>query len=348
MARKEQDGYVKDPAAIAKKIHVPTYDEILERIKSRYPRGRGSLFDKQLATLQRTYDIVITKTNFVRDLVRLLDGLHPFYWALIEIEFDRDRIHKSISCVSKARRLAGKFFEKYRVLLMAAENKRELLRVASEGRGRILSGIKKCRRSLDYLRNLVVFIQHLPTIDATLPTIIVAGAPSTGKSTFVRSVSRARPEVASYPFTTTTIHIGHFYVGDDKIQVIDTPGLLDRPVEAMNPVEKRAVAALSLLDGSILFLVDVSKDAYMNVDEQFRLLKRVLEFAQGKPVYAALNKVDAADPAMLEEARRRLALYQDKGVVTRIYEMVAEDPESARSVAEDIARDMLARRKPSA
>jgi len=339
---KEERNYVKDPASIAKKIHVPTYDEILERIKSKYPRGRRSLFEKQLATLQKTYDVLISKTNFIRDLVNLLDNLHPFYWALIEIEFDRQRIHSSISCVSKSRKLAAKFFDKYKFLLMAAENRKELLKVASEGRGRILSGIKKCRRSLDYLRNLVIFIQHLPTIDATLPTIIVAGAPSTGKSTFVRNVSRARPEVASYPFTTTTIHIGHFYIGDSKIQVIDTPGLLDRPLEAMNPVERKAVAALSKLDGTILFLLDVSDDSYMDLNEQFRLLRRIIEFSSGKPIYVALNKIDIAREGNIGEARERLRVYREKGVIAGVYEMSAEDPESARRVAREIGERVLA------
>jgi len=337
---------ISDPPAAAKKIHIPTYDEVLERIKSRYPKRGRTLLDREMARLQATYDILMSKTSFIRDLVRLVDSLHPFYWRLIEIDFDRERIRAGISCVSRARKLASRFYEKYRVLLMASENRRELLRTSSEGRGRILSAFKKCRRHLEYLRDLVVFIQHLPSIDANLPTIIVAGAPSTGKSTLVRSVSRAQTKVASYPFTTTTIHIGHFIITDKnnreiKIQIIDTPGLLDRPIDEMNQVERRAVAALKELDGAILFLVDVSKNPYMSVNRQFKLLSQIInEHARNRPIYIALNKIDDRDQESYAEARRIADGLVRSGAVRAVYDLVAHDRNIARTVVEKIARQI--------
>ena len=338
--------YIKDPAAVAKKIHVPTYDEILERIKSRYPRRGRTLFEREMARLQATYDILMSKTDFIRDLVRLVDGLHPFYWKLIEIDFDRPRIHQSIKCVSRARKLASNLYEKYRVLLMASENRRELIKVGSEGRGRILSTVKKCRRSLEYLRDLVVFIQHLPSIDASLPTIIVAGAPSTGKSTFVRNVSRAQTKIASYPFTTTNIHIGHVVLERSegrrvKIQVIDTPGLLDRPFEEMNPIERRAVAALEEIEGAILFLVDVSGDAYMSVERQYRLLSQIINnYSKNKKIFIGINKIDISDEILLDKALEKGRAYVRSGAVEEILLLVSRDPESARGAVAKIAQKL--------
>ncbi|MEB3846790.1 MAG: 50S ribosome-binding GTPase [Desulfurococcales archaeon] len=335
-----EDGF-RDPASIAKKIHVPTYDEILEKIRSRYPRGGKTLYEKQLATLQKTYDIAISKTDFVRSLARLLDSLHPFYWRLIEIDFDKDKVHKAISCVSKARKLASKFYDKYRFLLLAAEDKRELLRVASEGRGRILSVFKKCRRELGYLRDLVIFIQKLPGIDPGLPTIIVAGAPSSGKSTLVRNVSRAQPRVAAYPFTTTTIHIGHAKVGGRVIQVIDTPGLLDRPVEEMNDVERRAVAALRELDGLVLFLFDVSSDAYMDVERQFKLLLNIIKLIKNKNVIVGFNKIDKAEPSEYERAKALVSRLVESGAVRGTLTLSAISREQAARVIREIAEEFL-------
>ena len=335
-----EDGF-RDPASIAKKIHVPTYDEILEKIRSRYPRGGKTLYEKQLATLQKTYDIAISKTDFVRSLARLLDSLHPFYWRLIEIDFDKDKVHKAISCVSKARKLASKFYDKYRFLLLAAEDKRELLRVASEGRGRILSVFKKCRRELGYLRDLVIFIQKLPGIDPGLPTIIVAGAPSSGKSTLVRNVSRAQPRVAAYPFTTTTIHIGHAKVGGRVIQVIDTPGLLDRPVEEMNDVERRAVAALRELDGLVLFLFDVSSDAYMDVERQFKLLLNIIKLIKNKNVIVGFNKIDKAEPSEYERAKALVSRLVESGAVRGTLTLSAISREQAARAIREIAEAFL-------
>lgn len=330
-----------DPSQIAKGIHVPTYEEILERIRSRYPRKARTLYDKEMAALQKTHDVVISKTDFVRRLTALLDSLHPFYWRLIEVEFDRRRVHRAVKCVSKGRKIASKLFGKYRFLLMAAENKRELARTGREARGRILSLFKKCRRELDYLRDLVVFIQHLPAIDASLPTIIVAGPPSSGKSTLVRNATRAKPKVAVYPFTTTTIHIGHYTRPGAKIQVIDTPGLLDRPLEEMNDVEKKAVAALKELDGAILFLVDVSTDAYISVGRQFDLLVNVKRIAGGKPIYLAINKIDNADSLNLEKAREIAKSLHEKGYVEAVYETMTADKNMVRELVDKVSGTLI-------
>ncbi|GAB6148311.1 NOG1 family protein [Stetteria hydrogenophila] len=320
-----------DPASRAKRIHVPTYDEVLERIGSRYPKGRGKRpYEREVARLQTVYNIIISKTNFIRDLLSILDTLHPFFWRLIEIEFDRREIHRAIRCIAKARKLAGEFWEKYRFLLLAAEDRRELERLSAEARGRMLSQLKRCRRQLALLRSLVVFLSDLPAIDPSLPTVIVAGPPSSGKSTFVRSVSRARPRVAPYPFTTREIHIGHSTIDGVKVQVIDTPGILDRPVEEMNPVERRAAAALSELQGVMLFLLDPTVEAYMGLERQEALARNVKQLSGGKPLVAAVNKADAAPEERLLEAIRVCRRLEEEGVADRCHpRLSAIDPGSA-------------------
>ncbi len=301
----------KPPDEAAKHIQVPTYDELLElagrRLSSR-GGGARSPVSREISRLQSLRDTLISRTDFIRDLVSLLDSLHPFYWSLIEVEYDRDELRRAVSCVSKARKLTDRFFEKYRILIMASESPRELRKVSRDARGRILSLYKRCARGLVRLRSLVVFLRRLPSINPELPTIIVSGPPSSGKSTFVRSVSRAKPKVAEYPFTTREIHVGHVEVEGATVQVIDTPGLLDRDIAEMNEVERRAVAALSKLEGPILFLVDPSDNAYMDLERQLRLLKRtVARLVPGKRIYIAVNKADLVKSERLEAVSKILS-----------------------------------------
>ena len=51
-------------------------------------------------------------------------------------------------------------------------------------------------------------------------------------------------EVNHYPFTTKQIHIGHFTQRRLQHQMVDTPGLLDRPMHERNSIELQAIAAL--------------------------------------------------------------------------------------------------------
>jgi len=139
---------VWDPASLAKKIHIPTYDEILERIKRRYPRRRRDPIETEIARLQTVYNIATSKTDGVVRLYRLLKKLHPFFWDLITIEINREVIEDSMRCILRARELASRFWEKYRYLLLGSESPRELRRISMETTYSKLVVYGKCKALL--------------------------------------------------------------------------------------------------------------------------------------------------------------------------------------------------------
>jgi len=117
-----------------------------------------------------------------------------------------------------------------------------------------------------------------------------------GKSSLLRCLSSAKPEIAQYPFTTKEIHVGHIEKTEKYItkrfQIIDTPGLLDRPLSKRNEIEKQAIAALTHLADLIVFVLDVSETCGYSLEDQKNLLSQMEEMFSGCSLVVVENKVD--------------------------------------------------------
>jgi len=157
--------------------------------------------------------------------------------------------------------------------------------------GRMASVMKSIEKDLLFLNDARQKLRFMPTVDPDLPTIIVAGYPNVGKSSFMTAVTGARPEIASYPFTTKGVGVGHFTRGHQRYQVVDTPGLLDRPLSERNEIELQAIAALRHLRGAVLYILDPSEHCGFSLEEQLRLLEDIQAWLR-LPVLVVANKVD--------------------------------------------------------
>ncbi len=315
-----------DPASIAKKIYVPTYDEVLTRIKTRYPHNMSPL-ERERRSLELARNVVLSKTEAVVKLSRLIRSLHPFYRRLLETKFDMIQVEKDLSCVLKARRVADIMWRGYQYRLLAAEGQGELKAIGREGRGRILSQLRRCSDGLERLKEVVKFLAGLPGVDVDKPIVIVAGPPNAGKSTLVATLSSARPQVAPYPFTTKNVIVGHLELNGQVVQLVDTPGLLDRAPEDMNEIERRAVAAIEELPGPVLFLMDPTPESTMDLRSQLDLLSRVMGWlGSSRRLVVAVNKVDEVEP---EISRAVLEVLRSKVKADDYLELVAYDREKA-------------------
>jgi GTP-binding protein len=134
----------------------------------------------------------------------------------------------------------------------------------------------------------------------------IVGLPNAGKSTFLAAVSRARPKIADYPFTTLAPHLGVAVVDHDEIVVADIPGLIEGAHEGAGLGDRflghveRCEMLLHLVDGT---------DA--DAARSWRTTRREIEkYRQGlaeKPVIVALNKCDALSADEIAERRASLA-----------------------------------------
>ena len=186
-------------------------------------------------------------------------------------------------------------------------------------------------------------VRLLPTVHPGYPTVVIAGFPNVGKSSLLAAWTRAAPEIAAYAFTTKHANVGHFEVEDAHgqktfVQVVDTPGLLDRPHERRNAVERQAVAALRHTADAVLFLVDRSDGSAYPLEEQERLLEQVRRDMSGIPVVVAETKADLVPPEATPEGRIRISTHTREGLEDLQRALVAilpmEGPEIERDPLE--------------
>lgn len=136
-----------------------------------------------------------------------------------------------------------------------------------------------------------------------LADIGLLGMPNAGKSTFIRSVSAARPKVADYPFTTLHPNLGVVRVDANRSFVIaDIPGLIEGAAEGAGLGHQflRHLARTRLL----LHIVDLAPfdEAIDPVQEARAIVEELRKYDEGlynKPRWLVLNKVD-----MLPEGER--------------------------------------------
>lgn len=132
-----------------------------------------------------------------------------------------------------------------------------------------------------------------------LADVGLLGMPNAGKSTFIRSVSAAKPKVADYPFTTLHPNLGVVRVGENQSFVIaDVPGLIEGASEGAGLGHQflRHLARTTLL----LHLVDVAPfDELIDPVNEARAivneLKKYDELLYQKPRWLVLNKIDILD-----------------------------------------------------
>lgn len=86
--------------------------------------------------------------------------------------------------------------------------------------------------------------------------------------------------------------MGHCDYKYSRWQVIDTPGILDHPLDQRNTIEMQAITALAHLNAAILFLLDISESCGYTIDQQIALFQSIKPLFQAKPLVIVLTKSD--------------------------------------------------------
>jgi GTP-binding protein len=141
------------------------------------------------------------------------------------------------------------------------------------------------------------------------------GLPNAGKSTFLAAVTRARPKIADYPFTTLHPNLGVGYVDGDEIILADIPGLIEGAHEGLG-LGDRFLGHVERC-GVLLHLVDGTEDdvvkAYTTIRHE---LEEYGDILGSKMEVVALNKIDALTDEMIEDKKLALTEVARQDVIT--------------------------------
>ena len=264
---------------------VPTSEELLNKSFQRASRAVDDL-----SMVQNAGNILSDNlSNLIRKFPSF-ENMPPFYREMADIMAGVDRIRISLSRLGWASRQI-RLITKEHVAKIKRSSPNDATLIRKSAFGRISSVMRSIEKDLLFLNETRNLLRKMPTINPSLPTILIAGYPNVGKSSFIVRITGARPEIASYPFTTRGIFVGHFMRGEQRYQVVDTPGLLDRPMEERNNIERQTIAALSHLQGVLLFILDPSEHCGYFLDSQLSLAQDIQNWIS-LPMLIVANKAD--------------------------------------------------------
>jgi len=166
-------------------------------------------------------------------------------------------------------------------------------------------------------------LRTTPAVRLDTPAVVLVGAPNVGKSSIVRAISSATPEVNNYPFTTRGMTLGHVevfwnedvrattsiipdsdlsleptqsYAFSQLCQIMDSPGLLVRTEEGdRNEMESLTLAAMQHLPTAVMYVLDLSGEAgdkCSSVADQLQLRKEVRARFPRRPWIDVVSKID--------------------------------------------------------
>ena len=149
--------------------------------------------------------------------------------------------------------------------------------------------------------------------------VVLVGYPNTGKSSLVTSLTRAKAEIADYPYTTSLPIAGMMPYEDTWVQLVDTPPFMlgSTPSELVNTI-RSADAILIVIDAS-------SDDCLEQIDGSLELLqdKSIIDLSEEGEIVAPVPFLVLAMKMDLEEAKENLELLREYRPELRILEASA-------------------------
>lgn len=283
------------------------------------------------SVLTKPLKAILTEFPAIRDLPE-------FYQQLLKLNIDIFFIRKSLGSiqwtVDQVYRLTKKQTDKIR----RATSVVNINAARREYYGRIGSIMRQINEYLQYAEEVRKVLRTFPDIKLDAITIALAGLPNVGKSSLLKSLTNASPEIKEYPFTTKSLNSGFIKTPIRTYQLIDTPGTLSRSLEKSNSIEKQSFLVLELLAEKIAYIFDPTETCGYTIEDQMQVFCNMLAGKAVKEkhleIIIVLNKAD-------QQANRREELLvkleqkqKDLHLIWPIFNLSAKNKEGTEQLKE--------------
>lgn len=284
--------------ALARMPEIPTKKVLLDKAFGRAAkhasivRSENKVWaarEKESVRIGIAADILASELEALVKKTFSYDALTLFYKELVGVLIDVDRFKRALGSLKWASAEIKNLKKRYLGRLRNAKDFDTMHRQRTAFFGLASATVDKIKKDLAYLTECKKTLDNMPHLK-DLPTVVIAGLPNVGKSSLLAALTKSRPEIQPYPFTTRGLMVGYAEGRYGDVQVIDTPGLLDRPLKERNRVERQAVAALKHLASVIVYVYDPTDAAYplQQQESLFREIKATYKI----PIIPVYNKRD--------------------------------------------------------
>jgi len=254
------------------------YKFVEELLSSAFKRAKnnGNQFydikERNIVKLQTIYQYIDDKLEKIYNDIILPEN--KFYRELYKLLFTDINIKKLRERIKYIRKIIKQVYLKYKDDIKLTKDKKLIEKYRREFYGRISSILRRNWIIFKYYNIYLNRRRKIPNIK-NLPTVVISGLPNVGKSTLLKNLTGSNVKIEPYPFTTKDLMIGYIKTPYFDIQVIDTPGILDRPIEEMNEIEKKSILALNYLANLIIYIFDLTETCGYSIEEQENLLNNI-------------------------------------------------------------------------
>jgi nucleolar GTP-binding protein len=232
-----------------------------------------------------------------------VDDMDPFYNELVKLTLEYHNLKRSLGAVKWGAERIDAITALYRSKIAKTKDFAMLGRLKTEYIGRASSFMKQLGPYLIYLDEARKTMKDYPAIKTACFTVCIFGFPNAGKSTLLKKMTGANPEIKPYAFTTKTLNLGYIEMPAFKVQVIDTPGSLNR-IKANN-IELHAYLAVKYLAEVVIYVFDPMMERPL--EEQEKLLS-YLKKVYKKTLLFYVSKTDIAKKEDIDLFREKYEL----------------------------------------